>query len=58
MREYRVFMHSRPAMGRTFYDGKVDVRADDEDKAIEQAISRAARVHGHRDWKVERVERQ
>lgn len=52
----RVWMHSRPAMGRTFYDGKVDVEADDFDEAREAAISRAARIHGHRDWVVEKIE--
>ena len=58
MNSYRVWMHSRPAMCRTFYEGKVDVRAENDDEAIEVAISRAAGVHGHRDWKVERVERR
>ena len=56
MRDYRVFMHSRPAMCRTFYDGKVDVRAESDDEAVEIAINRAARVHGHRDWVIEKIE--
>lgn len=56
MNDYRVWMHSRPAMCRTIYEGKVDVAAESMDEAIEEAISRAARVHGHRDWKIERVE--
>ena len=53
---YRVWMYSRPAMCRTHYHGKVDVIADDEEQAIERAKTKAARVHGHRDWVIERVE--
>lgn len=53
---YRVWMHRKPAMCRTFYDGKVDVYADGYDQAVEEAIRRAARVHGHRDFVVEKVE--
>jgi hypothetical protein len=57
MKDYRVWMHSRPAMGREFYEGKVDVRAENDEQAEEYAIQRAARVHGHRDWSVVKVER-
>jgi len=53
MKDYDVFMQSVPAVGRTFYDGKVSVRAETDDEAIEIAISKAAKVHGHRDWIVE-----
>lgn len=53
---YRVWMHSRPAIGRTFYDGKVEVIADTVAEAIESAIDNAARVHEHRDWVIERIE--
>ena len=53
---YRVWMYSRPAMCRTYYHGKVDVIADDEEQAIERAKTEAARVHDHRDWVIERVE--
>jgi hypothetical protein len=49
-------MHSRPAMGRAFYEGKVDVNAENFDDATEEAIRRAARVHGHRDWAVDKIE--
>ncbi len=55
-KRYRVWMHSRPAMCREFHDGKVDVAADDEETAIKRAKDRAASVHGHRDWVIERVE--
>jgi hypothetical protein len=53
---YRVHMESRPAIGRTFYDGHVDVHANDEGQAIDEATAKAAKVHGHRDWHVIRVE--
>ena len=53
---YRVWMYSRPAMCREHYHGKVDVVADDEEQAIERAKAAAARVHGHCDWVIERVE--
>lgn len=54
--KYRVWMRTKPAMCRSFYDGKVDVRADSYDDAVEEAIRRAARVHGHRDFVIEKVE--
>jgi len=57
MHFYRVWMRSRPAMGRTFYDGKVDVWAENDVEAEEEAVARAARVHGHRDWEIDRIER-
>ena len=53
---YRVWMHTKPAMCRTFYEGKVDVTADDSESAIDEAIRRAASVHGHRDFVVKSVE--
>lgn len=56
MKKYRVQMHTKAAMGRTFYSGKVDVGADDAEAAINEAIRRAARVHGHRDFIVKSVE--
>lgn len=43
-------------MCREYYHGKVDVVADDEEQAILRAKTEAARVHGHRDWVIERVE--
>lgn len=56
MRSYEVFMHSKHAMGRTFYAGSVRVRAESEDEAEDRAITKAAAVHGHREWVIERVE--
>jgi hypothetical protein len=56
-KSYRVHMYSRPAVGRTFYDGVVSVLAENDDDAIQIAIDRAARVHGHYDWVVVKVER-
>lgn len=53
---YRVWMYSRPAMCRTYYHGKVDVIADDEEQAIERAKTEAAQVHDHRDWVIVRIE--
>ena len=53
---YRVWMYSRPAMCREHDHGKVDVADDDTQQAIERAKAQAARVHGHRDWVIERVE--
>ena len=53
---YRVWMSSRPTICREHYHDKVDVVADDEEPAIERAKTAAARVHGHRDWVIERVE--
>ena len=49
-------MCSRPAIGREHDHGKVDVADDDTQQAIERAKAQAARVHGHRDWVIERVE--
>lgn len=54
--KFRVWMHTKPAMCRTFYDGKVDVVADSADAAVDEAIRRAARVHGHRDFVVDKIE--
>ena len=54
--KYRVWMHTKPAMCRTFYDGKVDVVADSADDAIEEAIRRAARIHGHKEFVIKSVE--
>jgi hypothetical protein len=56
MNRYRVWMHTKAAMCRTFYDGKVDVTADCPSAAVEEAIRRAARVHGHRDFVVKNIE--
>lgn len=55
-RRRRVWIHSWPAMGREHYRGKVDVIADDTEPAIERDKAQAARVHGHHDWVIERVE--
>ena len=49
-------MCSRPAICREHGHGKVDVADDDTQQAIERAKAQAARVHGHRDWVIERVE--
>lgn len=54
--KYRVWMSTKAAMGRTFYDGKVDVEASDAEAAIQEAIRRAALVHGHSDFNVKNVE--
>ena len=54
--KYRIWMHSRPALGRSFYEGKVDVTADSVEDAIEGAITHSSWTHGHRDWKIERIE--
>ena len=40
---YRVWMYSRPAMCRTYYHGKVDVIADDEEQATEPIRSPSRR---------------
>lgn len=56
MTKYRVWMHTKAAMCRTFYDGKVDVIAESANDAIDEAIRRAQRVHGHRDFVVKSVE--
>lgn len=53
---YRVWMSTKPAMGRAFYEGKVDVYADSYDGAVREAIHQAASVHGHRDFSVKSVE--
>ena len=53
---HRVWMCSRPAIGREHDHSKVDVADDDTQQAIERAKAQAARVHGHRDWVIERVE--
>jgi hypothetical protein len=52
---YDVYLHSRPAMGREFYEGNVIVEADHPEQAIERAIHKVYLVHGHRDWKVDKV---
>lgn len=56
MKRYRVWMSTVPAMCRTYYDGKVDVVADSYDEAVEEAIRRAAKVHGHSEFNVKKVE--
>ncbi|MGE3738209.1 MAG: hypothetical protein AB7I59_01725 [Geminicoccaceae bacterium] len=53
---YRVWMYSRPAMCREHYRGKVDVVTDDQEQATLRAKAQAARVHGHHDWVIERIE--
>ena len=54
--KYRVWMRSRPGMGREYDDGYVLVTAETPEAASERAKDRAHRVHGHRDWVVERVD--
>lgn len=55
---YRVFMQSRPAMGRTFYEGHSDVFAPNDVVAESLAINKVARVHGHHDWIITKIERK
>ena len=56
MDRYRVWMHTRSAMCRTYYSGKVDVVADGYDEAAEKAIRAASRTHGHSDFAIDKVE--
>lgn len=53
---FTVWTHSRPGIGRTYYEGKVDVRATDQEQAISVALGRLARIYGHRDWHIDRVD--
>lgn len=43
MQKYRVEMHSKAGMW-AYYDGHVDVQADNEEEAIEQALDRLKRT--------------
>lgn len=56
---YRVHLHSVPGMWE-FYDGHVDVNADDPEDAVERALDklrRGAFPDRPRDgWRVEKVE--
>lgn len=54
--KYRVHMHTGRAPGVTYYDGHVDVYAEDEAQAIDRARSEAFRMAGHRGLQVRRVE--
>lgn len=53
-------MHTQPALGRTFYSGNVQVRADDDQAAREAALDKVARTaHPDRprsDWIITKVE--
>lgn len=59
-RKFRVWMHSPPSPGWTYYDGKVDVFADDDEQAIERArreLKRGAFFdRPESSWVVDRVE--
>lgn len=59
--KYRVWMHSRPGMW-TFYEGKVDVFAENDEQAVVRALEDLRRGtfkdRPSRDsWVIERVER-
>jgi hypothetical protein len=41
--KYRVWMHTKPGVGVTRYEGKVDVFAEDEEQAIQRAKREAYR---------------
>ena len=43
MTDYRVWMHTRPSPGSTYYDGYVDVWADGPERAEERAKREAHR---------------
>lgn len=60
MKNYRVWLKSVPGMF-TQYDGKVDVKAQDEDTAVKNAL-RKLRTGVFSDrtdrmWKIQKVER-
>jgi hypothetical protein len=55
MYHWSVDLHSRPAVGREYYSGYVDVWADNAAEAIKLAIRQLTRLHGHPDWMTDNV---
>lgn len=57
---YRVHLHSKPSPSQTFYDGYMDVSAEDEEHAIDVALRLLKRGNfrerSSSDWRVEQVE--
>lgn len=58
---YRVYLHSTPSPGMEYYDGYVDVVADDEEQAVDRAMDKLSRTsfpdRNRSCWRVDRVER-
>jgi hypothetical protein len=59
---YRVYLHSKPSPALEFYNGYVDVEAENDVKAEDAAIHKLSRGtfrdRGYGAWIVERVERK
>jgi hypothetical protein len=55
---FKVWLHSRPGVGRTYYEGFVEIVATDETEAEQAARARLRRVHGHGDWHIDGIERR
>lgn len=57
---YRVHLHSKPAVGLTFYEGYVDVLADSADQAPDAAMAKLRRTafpdRTPNDWRVVAVD--
>lgn len=58
--KYRVHVSSRPAPGLTFYDGHVDVDAEDLEQAEQRALDKLKRGafpdRSRSDWRIRQVE--
>lgn len=58
--KYRVHLHSKPAPGLTFYDGHVDVDAEDAEQAEDAAFAKLRRTafpdRSRADWRITKVE--
>lgn len=56
---FEVYLHSKPSPGRTFYQGKVSVFAEDSDDAKNRAVHDLAkgnfRDYGLDAWVIEKV---
>lgn len=57
---YRVHLHKKTAPGSTYYDGYVDVFAEDEEEAIDQALKKLKRTTfkdvDRSSWVIDQVE--
>ncbi len=57
---YRVHLHNKPSPSQTFYEGYLDVSAEDEEHAVDVALRLLKRGsfkdRASSDWRVEHVE--
>lgn len=62
LKRYRVYMHTTPSPGLYYYEGHVDVVAEDEDSAGPAAIAKARngafKDYGPNCFMIDRIERR